>query len=347
MARNEGQEAEAARRASGGLLALVRSLPGEVRSVFSRMAPYRFAGETRACELCDGTDHEVVGRRDRYGNRLRTVLCRGCGLVFTNPMPTEAEVDAFYRLHYRKYYHNDFAPTAKAIYKARRGAEARVRALRPFIPAGAKVVDVGASSGEAVWVLRREGFDASGVEPNAAFAAYARAQYGVPMREGGWQDVEIPPGSVDFVTTHHAVEHFRHPLAALRRMRSWLKPGGLLEVSVPNIENPDRTPYGRFHFAHLHNFNHASLVMMAARAGLELVGPQDERSTGLVFRLAAEDPAATRLYPDNYARMSRFFATYTNRRHFLSAKPYRRWVRRMKRLGGVLAKAHGRPARAG
>ncbi len=332
--------------AARGALGALAALPGEFASVFSRMVPYRFRGEMRACELCGGTDHEVVGWRDRYFSPLRTVLCRRCGLVFTNPMPTEDEVDAFYRLHYRKHYHNAYEPTAKAIYKASRGAEGRFRALLPHLPPGGRVVDVGASSGDFVNILRREGFDAVGVEPNAAFVAYARAHYGVTMLEGGWQDVEIAPGSVDVVTTHHAVEHFRHPLAALRRMRSWLKPGGLLQVAVPNVENPERTPYGRFHFAHLHNFNHATLVMMAARAGFDLAVPADDRETGLVFRLAAEDEAPERLFPGNYARLSRYFATHTNRRYFLSGKPYRRWVRRMARLGSVLVKAHGKPARA-
>ncbi len=347
MDRNEGEVATVAATATRLRPGLLRALPGELAAIFARMAPYRFTGEVRACELCGGTDHQVVGRRDRYGNRLRTVLCRGCGLVFTNPMPTEAEVDAFYRLHYRKHYHNAYAPTAKAIYKAQRGAEGRFRALEPHLPPGGRVVDVGASSGEFVAILRREGYDALGVEPNGAFVAYARATYGVTMMEGGWQDADIAPGSVDVVTTHHAVEHFRHPLAALRRMRSWLKPGGLLQVAVPNVENPDRTPYGRFHFAHLHNFNHATLVMMAARAGLALAVPSNDRNTGLVFRLAAEDTAPERLFPGNYDRLARYFATHTNRRYFLSAKPYRRWVRRMARLGGVLAKAHGREARAG
>ena len=311
------------------------------------MAPYRFTGELRACELCGGTDHEVVGRRDRYGNRLRTVLCRGCGLVFTNPMPTDYEVDTFYRRDYRKHYHNAHEPTRKAIYKAMGGADGRYRSLKRFLPSDGRVIDVGASSGEFVSALRRAGLDAVGVEPNAAYVAYARAHYGVTILEGGWQDVDIAPGSADFVTSSHVVEHFRHPLAAMRRMRSWLKPGGLMQISVPNVENPERTPYGRFHFAHLHNFNHASLVMMAARAGFELASPADARSTDLVFGPAAENPEAARLFPDNYARMSCFFATHTNRRHFLSARPYRRWLRRMARLGGVLVKSHERPARAG
>jgi len=37
--------------------------------------------------------------------------------------------------------------------------------------------------------------------------------------------------------------------------------------------------------------------------------------------------------------MREFFDTYTNRRYFISMTPYIRWVQRMKRLGGDMAKA--------
>jgi SAM-dependent methyltransferase len=317
------------------------SLVADFRSTFTRTLPYRFVGELRACELCGGDRHEVVGRRDRYGNRLRTVLCRGCGLVFTNPMPTDEEVDRFYERHYRNLYHGAYAPTPKAILKARRGALARYEDLRRFLPATGRVIDVGAGSGDFVHVLRSNGIAAEGIEPNRAFAAYARRTYRAPIHAGGWQDVSIPPESVDLVTANHVLEHFRNPLAALWRMHSWLKTGGLLYVAVPDIENPDRTPYGRFHVAHLYNFNRASLVMMALRAGFA-IDPASGRSTDLMLRKAPQPASDWLIFPDNHERLARFFSRFTNRRYFLSPTPYRRWVRRMARLGGVMAAAQFR-----
>ena len=67
----------------------------DVISTFTRMKRYKFTGETIPCDLCGAVERDIVGRRDRYGNPLQTCLCRGCGLVFTSPMPTDLEVDNF------------------------------------------------------------------------------------------------------------------------------------------------------------------------------------------------------------------------------------------------------------
>lgn len=328
----------APRRPIGSVFAAVGR---DILSTFTRMVPYRFSGEFAVCELCGGRESEVVGRRDRYGNRLRTVLCSGCGLVFTNPMPTAAEADSFYARHYRNHYHGALRPRRKALLKARRGAVARCRGLIPLLEEGDRVIDVGAGTGDFVHELQLKGVRAEGIEPNARFADYASQTYGVPIHVGGWQDISIAPRSVDVVTAHHVLEHFRHPLAALRAMREWLKPGGILLLAVPNVESPHRTPYGRFHFAHLYNFNHASLVMMARKAGF-LLDPTSGTSTELVLRNPETPPAEWMVFPDNYERLRHYFSHYTNRRYFLSATPYRRWIARMLRLGRIMAEAQFR-----
>lgn len=315
------------------------AMTSDFRSIFSRMVPYRFNGEFCACELCGSKDHEVVGRRDRYGNRLRTVICQGCGLVFTNPMPTEEEVDQFYRREYRNRYHGAYTPKRKAVLKARRGAASLYSRLKPLLSTASRVIDVGAGTGDFVQLLRSNKIDAEGIEPNLQFATYAGDTYGVPIHQGGWQDVPISPESIDLVTANHVLEHFRHPLAALQCMHGWLKADGYLYVSVPDVQNPNRTPYGRFHFAHLYNFNHASLVMMARKAGF-IVDPNcTDRSTDLILRKAPAPVADWRVFPDNYASLADFFSRHTNRRHFLSPTPYLRWVRRMRRLSAVIAAA--------
>ena len=323
----------------------------ELISTFTRMALIRFVGEIVPCELCGGTDHEIVGRRDRYGHRLQTVLCRGCGLVFTNPMPTQAEVDRYYADDYRKTYHNAYEPRKKAIRKALKGARHRFSSLAPLLRPGSVVLDVGASGGEFVHEAQSQGCVASGIEPNRGFAAFAQRHYGVPIQIGGWEEAKIEPESVDVITANHVVEHFRHPLAALRRFHGWLKPGGHFFISVPEVESPQRTPYGRFHFAHLYNFNHASLEMMALRAGFGIDRNFDARSTTLILRKLPEPAADWLRHPDNYANLSRYFREHTNRHYFLSATPYRRWFQRMWRLGSNMVAAtfvssnSGRPAR--
>ncbi len=310
----------------------------DIVSTFTRLRPVSFTGEVVSCNLCGSVEHDIVGRRDRYGNRLVNVLCKGCGLVFVNPMPTEDEVAAFYHNEYRKSYHNAYAPRKKAILRANKGAFLRHVHIAPVLKPGDRVLDVGAGGGEFVHYMCEKGFDAHGIEPNEGFVDYARRTYGVPIQMAMWQTARLEDESFDVMTSNHVVEHFRDPYAALCRFHSWLAPGGRLFLSVPSIANPNRTPYARFHFGHLYNFTYETLAMLARRAGFVQSEATPEHSTALIFD-KAEPTEDWQLFPGHYKEMRAFFDTYTNRRYFLTPTPYFRWVQRMTRLGGDMIKA--------
>lgn len=305
----------------------------------SRWARFRFTGETVACDLCGSREAIVVGRYDRWLNPLRNVMCRGCGLVRLDPMPTEAETALYYRSVYRRHYHGEERPRAKATIRAKRWAEARVEALKGIAQPGARVLDIGAGSGEFVALARKAGFRCEGLEPNEAYAAFAREAYGVELHCGGWESAPYEAGSFDVLTMHHVLEHLRTPRAALEAFHLWLKPQGLLHIAVPNIADPDRTPLGRFHFGHKHNFTRETLEMLGLRTGYDCIANPSALATDLLFRrLEAPAPDWMR-YPDHAADLERFFATHTIGRHLLRATPYRKFLRRVRRLFGETVEA--------
>ena len=91
----------------------------------------------------------------------------------------------------------------------------------------ARVVDAGAGRGRLVTELRRAGFEAAGFDPAV---------------RGGDETVveratiaEHEASDLDGVVLWHVLEHLDDPLAALMRVRSWLRPGGVVLVGVPNV----------------------------------------------------------------------------------------------------------------
>jgi SAM-dependent methyltransferase len=49
------------------------------------------------------------------------------------------------------------------------------------------------------------------------------------------ESATVSPGSLDAVTLWHVLEHLDAPGAALSRIATWLRPGGVLLVGVPNL----------------------------------------------------------------------------------------------------------------
>ena len=301
------------------------TLLDDVSQLFHRRFRYRFEGETVACNLCGGSDYDVVGRRDRYFGPLKTVLCRGCGLVYTNPMPTDEEVSEFYARRYRADYHGAEEPRVRAAARASEGALARLRQLEPYLAEGARVLDVGSGGGEFVACLSENGYRATGIEPNRGYAEFSRREYGIDARNADWQQAEFEAGSLDMITATHVLEHFRDPKAALVKFAGWLSESGRLYLSVPNIEVYHRSPLSRFHFAHLYNFNRQSLLMMAALAGFSPVGDFHDEPTNVLFVKDAHagdhgiDPVA------NYRRMRSYFDRQTAWNYYRTATPYKRF----------------------
>lgn len=306
----------------------------DLLAVISRMRRPPFEGERVACNLCGSEDHRVVGTRDRHFRRLTNVLCRDCGLVFVNPMPTEEELGEYYRSSYRRHYQAAATPRKVSVVRAFDRARSRLRLLEPVLRPGDRVLDLGCGGGEFVAVAREAGLDAVGVEPDASYAEHARKSHGVPVMTGRWQDAPVEDGSFDLVTLHHVLEHFRDPLGALRQVRGWLREGGVLHLEVPDVHDPDATPYARFHVAHLHSFCRETLLMMARRVGFVPHPETTTESTTLVLTTAAPE-GDWLLHPEAPAMLARFFAEHTNRRYFLSATPYVRWIRRVSRLMGA------------
>lgn len=304
------------------------NLLNDFSQLFKRRYRYPFQGQVVACNLCGESEHDVVGRRDRYFGPLQTVLCRGCGLVFTNPMPTEKEVANFYASDYRRHYHGSDKPRVRSVARATEGAVQRLEQLKPYLQSGARVVDVGSGGGEFVACLTQSGFRAIGLEPNQGYAEFSRREYGIDARNAHWQTADITPESLDMVTATHVLEHFRDPKGALGQFSGWLRNGGYLYLSVPNIQVYHRSPGSRFHFAHLYNFNRGTLLMMAQRAGFCPVEDWHDEPTNVLFVKAGSGARSGADPIENYRELRKYFDQQTAWNYYRSSVPYKRFVKK-------------------
>jgi len=285
--------------------------------------------------VCGSSDAEEIRSKDRHGQRLRSVICRRCGLVWTDPRLTPDEVRDFYSRQYRMEYKGAFEPRPRHRYRNAKTARDRLLRLSGVIAPGARVLDVGAGSGEVVYLLRAVGCDASGIEPNEAYARYASETLGLPVACGFYQDARVEPGSLDLVTMFHTVEHLENPFEVMAKAAEWLKPGGSLVVEVPNVEAVCQQPHQQFHRGHLYHFNLATLAAVFRRAGFEVTGTYTSPDGGNIAvtgrRLASSPlvPPGSCEDPANFARVAGILRGHTALHHALSVYP---WIRPLKKL---------------
>ena len=144
---------------------------------------------------------------------------------------------------------------------------------------GKRVLDVGCSSGYLAEPLAGLGNTIVGIELDPAAARAAEA-FCERVHVGDVETMELPldPGSFDVVLCGDVVEHLRDPVGALARLRPFLKPGGRLVLSTPNVANwavrasllAGRWRYtdrGILDRSHTHLFTRATLREAVERAG--------------------------------------------------------------------------------
>jgi 2-polyprenyl-3-methyl-5-hydroxy-6-metoxy-1,4-benzoquinol methylase len=292
------------------------------------------ATELVPCNLCGADDYEVVGRRDRDGHALQTVLCCRCGLVWTNPRPSAADLDRYYQAEYRADYSGASMPARRKILRGLLGAGDRLSALRPLLRPGATLLDVGSGAGELVYRLRREQIDAAGLEPGTEYAEFARRVLHVPVQTATVDTAVVAACSQHVVTMFHCLEHVSDPKQVLRTVRDWLVPGGMVVVEVPNLASTVQAPSHRFHFAHLYHFTGATLAALGEAVGLRSVATEYSSDGGNIIARFRRDSDEIRppvgLDPE-VARTRSVLQRHTTWRHYLSATPYARAVSRFRR----------------
>lgn len=285
---------------------------------------YAYGGDRIACNLCGSAAAVTVCRHDRRLKRLHTVACEECGLIRTDPMPTEAELSAYYASEYRRDYQWSLSDSPPRFHLKRSAREAALRCaiLGPVLKPGSRVLDFGSGSGEFLDLMRRDGHDAMGLEPGESFAAHARRAYGVEVISRPWREVELPSGGFDVITAHHVLEHLREPVAAMARLRDWLAEDGVIYVAVPNGEARRDQTFQHFHFAHVHTFTQQTLIWAGRAVGLTVDRRVAPEGTMVLFRKNPAGPEPQSWQPKQGALVAARYEAASPCRFLLSG----RWI---------------------
>jgi SAM-dependent methyltransferase len=238
--------------------------------------------ESVICNFCGSSRAERVFLLEDYAfdshGYFDLVRCLECGLLYLRERPTASEIASFYPAEY--------VPYKAAIedegwwlmrWMRRRNIGKYRRVVEDYSTRfPGRVLDVGCSTGVFLAEMRRAGWDAYGVELNAAAAEYARRRFALDVLVGSLDSTELLCGDLTAVTFWDVLEHTADPQGTLSRVHALLEKDGVVVITVPNYDSWDRHVFGRYWIGydaprHFYVFPRSVLERMLVRAGFEVL----------------------------------------------------------------------------
>ncbi len=177
------------------------------------------------CPICANDTSTPFGTKNGY----TLERCTRCDSLYVNPMPSAAELAAFYQ-----DYHKTAQYRAKLASKIRR-AKNRIRRIQ-WRRQGKSFIDVGCNVGFAVEAARRLGFEAIGVDVDEVAINEARGLFPAARFEvADVLDLAASGEVFDVVYCSEVVEHLADPGPFVAALRQILAPGGRSFITTPNI----------------------------------------------------------------------------------------------------------------
>jgi 2-polyprenyl-3-methyl-5-hydroxy-6-metoxy-1,4-benzoquinol methylase len=211
-------------------------------------------------------------------SRFGLVRCTSCGCFRIDPPPILKDDDSpsFYTEYYSQPGKSDQLTSTPGHRTSRFWRV--VKQVPKLGTAGEKVVDIGCGEGHLCADLKDAGWSSvSGLDVSTTRVARAKELYpGIDFYDRPIDETGIPLESVDLEVMDNVIEHLPDPVAMLRNLRCYLKPGGRLVVMTPNMESGNYRLLGRrwtpelAPHAHIFLFTLASLRRLFTMAGFEV-----------------------------------------------------------------------------
>lgn len=177
------------------------------------------------------------------GGTAHFSTCTDCGLVFLDPTPSPGSLNGFYEdVYFTQEYRvlEGFASPdpVQELALTLQYMERLADAVEEFRQPPGMVLDIGSAYGGFVMEMQTRGWDAVGVEPSGAAAAFCRERLGLRVLHADIGRAELPAAAFHAVTLWDVLEHFARPAEAMRRIADLAAPGALLALTTPNAGSP-------------------------------------------------------------------------------------------------------------
>lgn len=232
-----------------------------------------------SCPICNGDEFvKKIDCKDHSTSKelFTIVSCETCGFIFTNPRPSDKNLQKYYISDMYISHTNKKSGLFSWLYQTvrRHSINRKIKLLKKVATKGIHL-DIGCGTGEFLNGCKEKGFIVKGIEPSKLARNQAINNFELDVSENIALK-QYPATSFDSISMWHVLEHVSNINETLVQFSRVLKKDGTIIIAVPNCNAWDATYYKEFWAAwdvpiHLWHFSEKTIVRLFKNHGFKLV----------------------------------------------------------------------------
>lgn len=201
--------------------------------------------EHDVCPLCFDTEALLIAEIDRYGTPCKTVICKGCGLVFNDSFFSEDSLEIVYKKLYGKINFNGVSPEEGFLKRTKPDAFSWKRfayislQLADNLKKINTVFEIGCRDGCNLLPFYLAGKEVIGCDFDEDYLNVGRKR-GLNLIRGGADSLIESGRKADLIILSHVFEHFIDLDKEIDKIKKVLTDSGYIYVEVPGLLNWNR-----------------------------------------------------------------------------------------------------------
>ncbi|WP_163716130.1 class I SAM-dependent methyltransferase [Mangrovibacterium lignilyticum] len=238
----------------------------------------RYKFENINCQICNSDNFEILTQKDRYGLAHQVVICKNCGLVYTNPRMTQKSYSKFYNSEYRKLYGGRNAPNTAVFYSYYERGKRIYKYVGQYLPTpknrSLNILEIGCGAGGILLFFKENGCNVLGLDLDEQYLQFGRDNFGLDLRYGTLD--KLPDGfTPDVIIYSHVLEHILDLNLELKKVKKICSSKTIIYIEVPGIQNIHRSykmdALLYFQNAHTFHFSQNSLLNLFKKHCFNLI----------------------------------------------------------------------------
>ena len=211
----------------------------------------------------------------RYDIPRKVVQCINCSLVSLEN-PTDDLID-YSGTEYRSQHGPILGKkiSEKEMFDIQmQFQQERFEHVKNLLNSTSKVLEIGCSTGHFLFTIKDHVSETVGIELDQSHARFARENCNLNVYEQPINETTIEKNYFDVIFMFQVLEHIPNPIEFLSSCKDYLKPGGIIYIEVPNINEAllsiyEIPTYQKFYYRlpHVYYYSESTLQKILERAG--------------------------------------------------------------------------------